>query len=129
MSFDLESVSSNTSVKPKRIDPNIITLQKKGIKRFRNGRTKEITVDYNLYGTGLCGKIRHAVSGEYLNHKVGSIDEHAYFKIIMTNVAPKPITLFYYSPAEYELHQQKVLSDDHKDAWRYKQGKYLNGEL
>ena len=124
-SFDLDSVASENSAKLNRIDPNIITLKKKGLKRFKNGETKEITVEYNVYGTGLCGRIRDAVSGQYMDHKVGSSDEHLYFKMIMTS-GPRPITLFYKSPAEYELHQQRELLDDHKDAWRYKRGRYTS---
>ncbi len=120
---DIESVKS---VKPKYVDNNVIVMKKKGIKMNRKKEKKVISIDYNIYGTGLCGNIRSAVTGERFEHKVGSADEHLYFKMIMTS-GPKVLTLFYNSPSEYELHQQKELSEDIKNAWRYKRDRYING--
>lgn len=123
-SFDLDSVASDRSSKPKRIDPNIMIFTKKGLKVFRNGKKKIITVEYPVYGTRLYGNIRNAATGEYMDHMVGSNDENLYFKIIMTSTN-KPITLFYNSPAEYEEHQQQDLSDEIKTVWRYKRDAYI----
>jgi hypothetical protein len=122
---DIESVQS---VKPKFIDNNVIVMTKKGIKINRKKEKKIINMEYNIYGTGLCGNIRSAVTGERFDHAVGSSDEHLYFKMIMTS-GPKVLTLFYRSPAEYELHQQKDLSEDIKTAWRYKHDRYVNGSM
>lgn len=133
---DIESVKNASA--SKFIDKNVITMRKKGIKVNRRGEKKIINLDYNIYGTGLCGNIRSAVTGERFEHKVGSNDEHLYFKIVMTS-GPKVLTLFYKSPAEYELHQQKSFmlnpedptSEDPKwtdntTAWRYKRDRYIN---
>ena len=122
---DIESVQS---IKPKVIDNNVIVMTKKGIKINRKKEKKIINVNYNIYGTGLCGNIRSAVTGERFDHTVGSLDEHLYFKMIMTS-GPKVITAFYRSPAEYELHQQQDLSEDIKTAWRYKHDRYVNGTM
>ncbi len=135
---DIESVKSASASKSKYVDNNVITMRKKGIKVNRKGEKKIINIDYNIYGTGLCGHIRSAVTGERFEHKVGSADEHLYFKMIMTS-GPKVLTLFYKSPAEYELHQQKSFLLDPEDptsvdpkwndittAWRYKRDRYLN---
>jgi hypothetical protein len=136
---DIESVkSASAKSKSKYVDNNVITMRKKGLKINRWGEKKIINIDYNIYGTGLYGNIRNAVTGERLKHKVGSDDEHLYFKIIMTS-GPKVLTLFYNSPAEYELHQQKSFLLNPEDptsvdpkwndittAWRYKRDRYLN---
>lgn len=137
---DIESVkSSSAKSKTKYVDNNVITLTKKGLKINRKGEKKMINVDYNIYGTGLCGNIRSAVTGERYEHRVGSADEHLYFKVIMASHGSKPLTLFYKSPAEYELHQQKSFLSNPEDpasidpnwdnittAWRYKRDRYLN---
>jgi hypothetical protein len=122
---DIESVNSTSARKTRFIDNNVITMRKKGIKVNRRGEKSIINVDYNIYGTGLCGNIRSAVTGERYEHRVGSNDEHLYFKLIMTS-GPKVLTLFYKSPAEYELHQQRELDEDLKVAWRYKRDRYVN---
>jgi hypothetical protein len=77
--------------------------------------------EYNVYGSRSQGTlIRNAVSGERMPDYVGSKNEFQYFKVISTNIpgAKGPVTLFYNSPAEYELHQYTTVSDSIKDQWR-----------
>ncbi len=98
---------------------NIMVYKKKAIKKLRNGRKIVINVDYKVFGTGLNGLIRNAVTGRAYLANVGSNEEHQFFKVIST-IGNKAITLFYSSPAEYELHQQQTLSDEIKENWAKK---------
>ncbi len=106
---DTASTTSNDTPKYTN-DKNVLVYKKKALKRLRNGKNIIINVDYNVYGTGLCGNIRNAVTGKYYVYKVGTADEYKFFKVIST-IGHKPITLFYASAGEYELHQQQTLSD------------------
>ncbi len=106
-----DTASTTSSDKPRYIDDkNVLVYKKKAIKRLKNGKNIVINVDYNVYGTGLCGNIRNAVTGQYYTFKVGTADEYKFFKVIST-IGKKAITLFYTSAGEYELHQQQTLSE------------------
>ena len=63
--------------------------------------------------------IRDPVHGTRYNDKVGSNDEHAYFKVRMTSIGHgvDPITLYYSSPEAYEVHQRCRVSSLDKKAW------------
>lgn len=98
---------------------NIMFYKKKAIKYMRNGKKIVINIDYKVFGTGLTGRIRNAVTGQPYLINVGSKEENKFFKVI-SMIGNKAITLFYSSPAEYELHQQQSLSDEVKENWRKK---------
>lgn len=89
---------------------------------------KKFSYTIPIYGSGLHGEhIRNAVTGKYTEHKIGSNDEHQYFKVIMGSIpnVGRTVTLFYSSPEEYKEHQ--MLEDVNKeiiDNWRYKKQQY-----
>jgi hypothetical protein len=92
----------------------------KEIKRIRlkTGR-KSISIEY--YSSGpINTTITHALSGvkEY-GFLVGSSHEDLFFKVC-TSTGKEPLTLFYYSPEEFEKHQSTQLSDNVKNKWREK---------
>lgn len=68
------------------------------------------------------GKIRHAISGNFTNELVGSINENNYFTV--KNVSGVKSTnksnlykLFYNSPEEYESHFNVILDVAIKKRW------------
>ena len=86
---------------------------------------KKVTIEF--YSSGpVNSTITHAVSGsKQTGFLVGSVYEDLFFKVVIaTNNIP--LTLFYYSPEEYERHQHVTLSVDIKEKWNVK---YLNASL
>ena len=81
-------------------------------------------IPIEFYSSGAIGNlITHAISGnKQKGHVVGSINEDLFFKVSFcsSKISNEPVTLFYYSPEEYENHQLISLSDDIKDKWREK---------
>ena len=62
--------------------------------------------------------IIHAITGDYLLGKVGSLHENKYYKVKMSCFGTEQNgTLYYLSPDEYERHQNCIVSDESKDAW------------
>lgn len=95
--------------------------------KINNKFYKKFVESYDIYGSGPQGTpIKSAVSGERMPHLVGSVNEDLYFKVILTNVdgVEGPVTLFYNSPAEYELHQGKTIPDSIRESWREKKQKH-----
>lgn len=111
------------------LDDKVYTVKKVFYNKTINGKLyKKYVTEYNVYGSRNQGTlIRNAVTGEKMYYHVGSKGEDLYFKVITTNIpgAKGPVTLFYYSPSEYEFHQYTNVSDTIKDNWRHKQQKYL----
>jgi hypothetical protein len=81
--------------------------------------TKKVVIEY--YSSGpINTTITHAISGvKQIGFQVGTIYEDLFFKVTLTT-SSQPLTLFYYSPEEYEKHHYTTLSDDLKSAWRQK---------
>lgn len=79
------------------------------------------TLNIEYYSSGPIGStITHAVSGvKQRENIVGSIHEDLFFKIKLVN-RNEGVTLFYYSPEEYEKHQFTVISDSIKLKWHEK---------
>jgi len=81
-------------------------------------------IPIEFYSSGAIGNfITHAISGtKEKDHIVGSINEDLFFKVSFCNskVGSEHVTLFYYSPEEYESHQLVNLSDSIKNKWREK---------
>ena len=79
------------------------------------------TLNIEYYSSGPIGStITHAVSGVKLRENiVGSIHEDLFFKIKLVN-RNEGVTLFYYSPEEYEKHQFTIISDSIKLKWHEK---------
>jgi hypothetical protein len=73
------------------------------------------------YGSGQIGsRIRNAVTGQYYNYVVGSVDEDLVFKVIDAvgrNGRKDPLFLFYDTPEQYENHQFVKLSQGIKEKW------------
>ena len=76
------------------------------------------TVNIEYFSSGPIGTtITHAVSGvKQRGNIVGSVHEDLFFKVSIVN-GNGPLTLFYYSPEEYEKHQYITLSDAIKSKW------------
>lgn len=76
------------------------------------------TINIEYFSSGPIGTtITHAVSGvKQRGNIVGSVHEDLFFKVSIVN-GNGPVTLFYYSPEEYEKHQYITLSDAIKSKW------------
>ena len=96
------------------------------VKRIKT-KSGRRTVNIEYFSSGPIGTtITHAVSGvKQRGNIVGSIYEDLFFKVGIVN-GNGPVTLFYYSPEEYEKHQYITLSDAIKSKWNEK---YLNTTL
>lgn len=81
-------------------------------------------IPIEFYSSGATGTIiTHAISGnKQKGYIVGSINEDLFFKVSFCSnkTSNEHVTLFYYSPEEYESHQLVTLSDSIKDKWREK---------
>jgi hypothetical protein len=77
---------------------------------------KNMTIEY--YSSGpINTTITHAITGtRERGNLVGSIYEDLFFKVCIAT-KNQPITLFYYSPEEYEKHHYIQLSSDIKEKW------------
>jgi hypothetical protein len=95
----------------------------KVVKKIKTKLGKK-TINIEYYSSGpIRSTITHAVSGvKQRGSIVGSMDEDLFFKIRMVNRnnGNEPVTLFYYSPEEYEKHQFTIISDSIKLKWREK---------
>jgi len=87
--------------------------------------SKRVMIEY--YSSGpINTTITHAISGaKQSGFQVGSSYEDLFFKVTLTT-GSQPVTLFYYSPEEYERHQYCTLSDELKSKWKQK---YLKASL
>jgi len=89
----------------------------------KSGKSKRV-IPIEFYSSGAIGNlITHAISGsKQKGHVVGSINEDLFFKVSFcdSKVGNEHVTLFYYSPEEYESHQLVNLSDSIKSKWREK---------
>lgn len=86
---------------------------------------KRVMIEY--YSSGpINTTITHAISGvKQLGFLVGSSNEDLFFKVTLTTNS-LPLTLFYYTPEEYERHQYATLSEELKTKWKQK---YLKASL
>lgn len=60
--------------------------------------------------------IRHAESGIYTQHRVGSSDDDFYFSVVDV-LGTSSRKLYYNNPEEYEIHFKNVLPLSVKNAW------------
>ena len=99
---------------------NVPHLNKNGFRKMKIG----------CYMAGPPGStIINAVTGQrYYGHIVGKYDEDLYFSVMLCSGenGPNPVTLFYDSPAQYEKHFCREISQKTKDTWfekyEYQQG-------
>lgn len=93
------------------------------------GKIKRTKVDVYTTESSRGSKIRNAESGHYYNHRVGTLDEHLYFKVAMSTGELKPKNssniLFYDSPNQYEEHLNGIVSDEVKNAWSERRDDYV----
>ena len=95
-----------------------------------NNSYKTRLVKIGCYMAGPPGStIVNAQTGQkYPGHFVGKFDEDLYFKVMLCNGenGPNPVTLFYDSPAQYEKHFYRSVSQKTKDTW-FEKYEYQNG--
>ena len=106
----------------KTLDPGY-TRVKRG---FESKRGRVIKKWIDVYVSGSIGsKIRDAKTGHYFEETVGSKEELNFFKVALSTgeLLPKNglNTLFYISPAEYELHMSHSLDPQIHEKWKAKQ--------
>jgi len=90
-------------------------------KEFNGKYYKKVTIE--LYISGDTGSsIRDAVSGRYMQHRVGTKEEDLYFKVHVdyTISGISQGSAFYSSPEEYEKHQFVLLPTTIKERWYQK---------
>jgi hypothetical protein len=117
-SFTQEDVCAPVNEKTKR--KNTLTEMKLAAKNnYCTVRTSlGNKLSYYKASTTSGSPIVHAITGDYLLGKVGSLHENKYYKVKMSCFgAEQNGTLYYLSPDEYERHQNCVVSDESKDAW------------
>lgn len=118
---------------------SFINEERKITKEYKRMDKHYYSLDYRLkgktykiesYSTPLLsnGFIRHASSGMYLEHRVGSKYSDLYF-IVADGTAPpskdylEPRKLYYNSPEEFERHRLVRVPQPIKEAWNEKQMK------
>jgi hypothetical protein len=93
-----------------------------------NKRVGSKTVKIEMYSTrsNPGHLIRDPVRGTRFNDKVGSLAEHAYFKVRMASIGDgiDPVTLYYDSPEAYEVHQRSTVPFSTKMAWQEKKRRH-----
>jgi hypothetical protein len=90
---------STSSYRNNTLEKGCYTMTKK------DARGKNVNV--KVFSSGTTGsRIRHAISGEYTKHIVGSNDEELFYKVCVAtgNVKDGPITLFFNSEDERDRH-------------------------
>ena len=89
---------------------------------------KRVVIEY--YSSGpMNTTITHAVSGaKQIGFQVGSIYEDLFFKVSLTT-SSTPLTLFYYSPEEYERMTGSIVSQHSKERFRMNQWVIRNDPL
>lgn len=92
--------------------------------RVRNKRIKIYTTTSNRGS-----KIRDAETGEYYSNRVGSRDEHLFFKVILATgectSANGSSTLFFSSPQHYMNHLHCDVNQDIISSWEIRRDKRL----
>lgn len=123
-SAELRETKKQLKYLQQSLDTRVFVMSKTFRNVSINGKYyKKYVEKYNVYGSGSQGtRIRNAITGMKQSQLVGSADEDLYFKVISTVVpgAVGSVTLFYSSPSEYEMHQNAIVSDSVKEAWRQK---------
>ncbi len=106
----------------------------KTVMKREGDNTYSKVLKINYFGSrGQDNFIRHAISGDYYSpeYKVGSGYENLFFKVKVSTgeFGQEPITLFYDTPEQYEMHQHETVSQDIKNMWSEKymiaKAKYL----
>ena len=86
------------------------------------GRMKRTKVEFYTSNLSPGSAIRDAITGEYMPHKVGSLDEELYFKVALTSGECKSKNgsnkLFYSSPEAYMNHLQEEVSMEILKKWQ-----------
>lgn len=115
-SFLTPSRENAKSRKQKKIDS--------GLKVFTHVISKKRTVRVSAYDTSSMPNklIRDAVSGQYTQYRVGSIDEDLFFSVCVATGehGQEPVFLYFDSPEQYERVFMTVVQDESKARWRLK---------
>lgn len=124
----LQKDIKNLLLETKKMDRGFNTIYR--YKNKADGSLKRTKIE--IYTSSGIGKhIRDAETGEYFQHKVGSLDEDLYFKVSLATGECKSknnsSTLFYLSPRHYISHiginnlNEKIVND-----WEVKMEKRIN---
>jgi len=110
------SVSSFRNTKKK------LNREKTYVVRLREGSSSPVAIGYFPTNLTPGRRIRHAITGFYTEHIVGSLDEHLYFSVLNVTgeTGQTPECAFYDNPEQYERHMHVELNDMVKDVWRNK---------
>lgn len=116
-----DSMSVDSDIKKQRkIMDDMKKMDKHFHKMKRIVNKKHIIIEY--YGTPFSpgSKIRNAITGIRSDHKVGSLKENLYFKVINAVGDEKirdPIFLYFDSPEQYERHFKCEVDKKTKKLW------------
>ena len=96
----------------------------------KDGKRKRVAIEiYTSCGIG--SNIRDAETGEYYNKKVGSNDEHFFYKVKLATGECKSrnssSTLYFRSPQHFISHMHTDISQKTVDQWNEKHDFILNG--
>lgn len=126
--FTMEDVCAPIHEPTKR--QNTLTELRKSIKnnycsiklpfgqKWKGQYLKTIQFSYYKAYVNSGSPIIHAVTGDYLPGKVGTMDENQYYKVKMVCFGNEQNgILFYLSPEEYANHQYCEVNDELRDRW------------
>ena len=91
-------------------------------------KTKSVKIGCYMVGPPGTTIVNALTGQKYPGHIVGKFDEDLYFKVMLCSGenGPNPVTLFYDSPAQYEKHFYREISQKTKEDWfekyEYQQG-------
>lgn len=98
----------------------------------KDGYKKQVAVEIYTSG-GIGSNIRDAETGEYCKNKVGSIDEHFFYKVKLATGECKSrngsSTLYFRSPQHFMSHMHTDVSQKTVDTWMEKHDLAINGKL
>ena len=91
-------------------------------------KTKSVKIGCYMAGSPGSTIINAQTGQKYPGHFIGTYDEDLYFKVMLCSGenGSNPVTLFYDSPAQYEKHFYRSISQKNKEDWfekyEYQQG-------
>lgn len=90
-------------------------------KESPSGKVKRTKMDVFTTEASSGSRIRNAETGQYYNERVGTLQEHLYFKVALSTgeirTRNSSNILFYDAPSQYEEHLNGVVSEDVKRSW------------
>jgi len=109
----------NDDVEQKKLDKRLLKELKKfdpGYHRLKPKKKEREGVECYTSGNSYKSLVRNAITGERTDCLVGSLKEDDFFKVKVEG-----LTLFYYTPEEFERHTGYNLGHEVKQVWYEKQ--------